>query len=692
MRTLIKNGTVISAEGAGRVDVLVDGEQVAALCASGSELAQSFEVGADRMLDASGKYVIPGGIDGHTHMEMPFGGTTAADTFATGTRAAAFGGTTTIVDFAVQTKGESLQAALDAWQAKADGVCAIDYGFHAIVSEVNESSLKEMDVLVDEGVTSFKLFMAYPGVFYATDREIYEAMHRAAGNGALIMVHAENGIAIDAIVASALSKGQSDPIFHGLTRPPELEGEAVHRAIVLAQVAGAPVYIVHVSSSHALAAVAEARHRGQNVFAETCPQYLFLSEDDMRRPGFEGAKFVCTPPLRPRPHQAALWQGLRIDDLSVVATDHCPFTYVGQKELGIGDFTKIPNGLPSLENRMDLIFQGVVAGEISVSRWVEVTSTNPAKTFGLYPKKGTISPGSDADIVIYDPLATQTISASTQHMAVDYSCYEGKTITGQHRHGAVSWSGRGREGHLHRRAPVTAGSSPAKSVSTSAELRKETTWTSGSSCKPIRRPATSSSDEAGRGRRVHPRVDFRVLRAVGGHIRHLPGHARRHLEGHRRAHGDQPRPAGLDRHRIDVRHDERDVRRSHDLWDRPGRLGTSRDRRPTDLHEGLRRVDHDASRTSPRDVRHHQRKAGPHPLGGSVQAAHVGCGLRAEGAPGDRRARRRLHPPDRRPGHHPLGRRDRPRRPPARSGRDPADDLHLRRRPGLRRRRRGPPA
>ena len=301
MRTLIKNGTVISAEGAGRVDVLVDGEQVAALCASGSELAQSFEVGADRMLDASGKYVIPGGIDGHTHMEMPFGGTTAADTFATGTRAAAFGGTTTIVDFAVQTKGESLQAALDAWQAKADGVCAIDYGFHAIVSEVNESSLKEMDVLVDEGVTSFKLFMAYPGVFYATDREIYEAMHRAAGNGALIMVHAENGIAIDAIVASALSKGQSDPIFHGLTRPPELEGEAVHRAIVLAQVAGAPVYIVHVSSSHALAAVAErataARTSSPRHARSTCSSQKMTCADRASREPSSSALPRCGPAL-----------------------------------------------------------------------------------------------------------------------------------------------------------------------------------------------------------------------------------------------------------------------------------------------------------------------------------------------------------------------------------------------------------
>ena len=431
MRILIKNGTVITAEGAASLDVLIEGERVVALSTGGSDVAGSWQAGADLVLDADRKYVIPGGVDAHTHMEMPFGGTTSADTFETGTRAAAWGGTTMIIDFAIQTKGQSLSAGLDAWQAKADGVCAVDYSFHAIISDVNESSLKEMNVLVQQGVTSFKLFMAYPGVFYATDREIFQAMDRAADNGALIMMHAENGIAIDAIVASALAKGQTDPIFHGLTRPAEMEGEAVHRAITLAQVARAPVYIVHVSSSPALAAVVQARDLGQNVFAETCPQYLFLSEEDMARPGFEGAKFVCTPPLRPRHHQAALWQGLRTDDLSVVATDHCPFRYADQKELGVGDFTKIPNGLPSLENRMDLIYQGVVAGEISLSRWVEVTSTNPAKMFGLYPKKGSIAPGSDADIVIYDPLVGQTISASTHHMAVDYSCYEGKTITGR---------------------------------------------------------------------------------------------------------------------------------------------------------------------------------------------------------------------------------------------------------------------
>jgi dihydropyrimidinase len=431
VRTLIRGGTLVSAGGAAPMDVLVHDEQVAALSGGDSGLADTWQEGADLVVDATGKYVLPGGIDAHTHMEMPFGGTKSADTFETGTRAAAWGGTTMIIDFAIQTKGDSLLAGMDAWQAKAQGVCAVDYSFHAIISDVNETSLKEMDELVAQGVTSFKLFMAYPGVFYATDSDILRAMDRAAGNGAVIMMHAENGIAIDAIVAAALARGQTGPLYHGLTRPAELEGEATSRAIRLALVTGAPLYIVHLSSTPALAAVVEARDRGQNTFAETCPQYLFLSEEDLGRPGFEGAKFVCTPPLRPREHQAALWRGLRTDDLSVVATDHCPFCFAEQKELGIADFTKIPNGLPGVEHRMDLIYQGVLAEEISLARWVEVTSTNPAKMFGLYPRKGTIAPGSDADIVIYDPAGTQTISAATHHMAVDYSCYEGMQITGR---------------------------------------------------------------------------------------------------------------------------------------------------------------------------------------------------------------------------------------------------------------------
>ncbi|MGH8917130.1 MAG: dihydropyrimidinase, partial [Acidimicrobiales bacterium] len=335
-----------------------------------------------------------------------------------------------IVDFAIQAKGQSLHEGLEVWQAKAEGNCAIDYGFHLIVSDVDDTSLKEMDQLVGEGVTSFKLFMAYPGVFYSDDGQILRAMQQAAGNGATIMMHAENGIAIDVLVAQARARGQGDPRFHGLTRPSTLEGEATNRAIALAKVAGSPLYIVHLSATEALEAVTAARDAGQPVFAETCPQYLFLSDQDMAREGFEGAKFVCSPPLRPASHHEDLWRGLRTNDLSVVATDHCPFCFKDQKELGRGDFAKIPNGLPGVEHRMDLMYQGVVQGRLSVERWVEVASTTPARMFGLYPRKGVIAPGSDADIVVYDPGRSQTISAASHHMNVDYSAYEGRVITG----------------------------------------------------------------------------------------------------------------------------------------------------------------------------------------------------------------------------------------------------------------------
>jgi dihydropyrimidinase len=431
MKILISGGTVVNSSGPFAADVLIDGETIAALTSPGSNESNAWRESADRVLDASGQYVIPGAIDGHTHMEMPFGGTFSVDTFETGTRAAAFGGTTTIIDFAIQSKGKSLREGLDAWHAKAEGKCAIDYGFHMIVSDVTDSSLKEMDLVVDEGVTSFKLFMAYPGVFYSTDGEILRAMQQAASNAATIMMHAENGIAIDVLVAQALARGEGDPRFHGLTRPSLLEGEATHRAIQLARVAGAPLYIVHLSAAEALEEVVSARDRGQSVFAETCPQYLFLSDADLAREGFEGAKFVCSPPLRSETTHADLWRGLRTDDLSVVSTDHCPFCFKEQKELGLGDFSKIPNGIPGVEHRLDLIFQGVDQGEISLERWVEITSTTPARLFGLFPKKGLLAPGSDADIVLYDPKATQTFSAATHHMNVDYSAYEGMSVTGK---------------------------------------------------------------------------------------------------------------------------------------------------------------------------------------------------------------------------------------------------------------------
>ncbi|MET7809406.1 dihydropyrimidinase [Streptomyces sp. NPDC005395] len=428
-RTAIRGGLVVTASDEIHADVLIEDGRVAALAATGTPAAEAFT--AERVMDASGKYVIPGGVDGHTHMEMPFGGTYAADTFETGTRAAAWGGTTTIVDFAIQSVGHSLRSGLDAWHAKAEGNCAIDYAFHMIVSDVNQKTLKEMDLLVEEGVTSFKQFMAYPGVFYSDDGQILRAMQRAAENGGLIMMHAENGIAIDVLVEQALARGETDPRFHGEVRKALLEAEATHRAIRLAQVAGAPLYVVHVSATEAVAELTRARDEGLPVFGETCPQYLFLSTDNLAEPGFEGAKYVCSTPLRPREHQAALWRGLRTNDLQVVSTDHCPFCFSGQKELGRGDFSKIPNGMPGVENRMDLLHQAVVDGHISRRRWIEIACATPARMFGLYPKKGTIAPGADADIVVYDPHAEQVISAETHHMNVDYSAYEGRRITGR---------------------------------------------------------------------------------------------------------------------------------------------------------------------------------------------------------------------------------------------------------------------
>ncbi|MFB6671158.1 dihydropyrimidinase [Streptomyces sp. NPDC056390] len=428
-RTVIRGGLVVTAADEIHADVLIEDGRIAALAAAGTDAAESWT--ADRTIDARQKYVIPGGVDAHTHMEMPFGGTFAADTFETGTRAAAWGGTTTIVDFAIQSVGHTLREGLDAWHAKADGNCAIDYGFHMIVSDVHDETLKEMDLLVAEGVTSFKQFMAYPGVFYSDDGQILRAMQRAGENGGLIMMHAENGIAIDVLVQQALERGETDPRFHGEVRKALLEAEATHRAIKLAQVAGAPLYVVHVSAQEALGEIARARDEGLNVFGETCPQYLFLSTDNLAEPDFEGAKYVCSTPLRPKDHQAALWRGLRTNDLQVVSTDHCPFCFTGQKELGRGDFSKIPNGMPGVENRMDLLHQAVVDGHISRRRWIEIACATPARMFGLYPKKGTIAPGADADVVIYDPHAEQVVSAETHHMNVDYSAYEGKRIAGR---------------------------------------------------------------------------------------------------------------------------------------------------------------------------------------------------------------------------------------------------------------------
>jgi dihydropyrimidinase len=423
MKTLIRNGRVVTAVDDYKADVLIDGETV-------STIGARLDVEADRVIDAAGKLVIPGGIDPHTHMELPFGGTQASDDFRTGTIAAAFGGTTTIIDFAVQYKGEALRQGLDNWHAKAEGKAAIDYGFHLIVTDLEDERVPELYKAMDEGVTSFKLFMAYPGVFLADDATIFRAMSAAGSRGGLICMHAENGIVINEIIKRALAEGRTAPKYHALTRPTVAEAEGVHRAIAIAEMAESPVYIVHLSCADALNQVREARDRGLPAFAETCPQYLFLSIDDYGE-GFEGAKYVMTPPLREKWNQQELWKGLKTDDLQVISTDHCPFCMKEQKELGRDDFSKIPNGAPGVENRMALIYNGgVVEQRISLNRFVELTSTAAAKMFGLFPKKGTIAVGSDADIVIFDPDKEQTFSVKTQHMNADYSAYEGKTVKG----------------------------------------------------------------------------------------------------------------------------------------------------------------------------------------------------------------------------------------------------------------------
>jgi dihydropyrimidinase len=423
--TLIKNGAVVTAERTFPSDILIEGETI-------RDIAPSLPANAaDRVIDASGLLLLPGGIDVHTHLDMPFGGTTSSDDFETGTRAAAYGGTTTLVDFAIQPKGTRMRDALDIWWKKADGRAVIDYGLHMIVTDLGEAGLEDMDSLVGEGVASFKLFMAYPGVLMVDDATIFKALSRTAQNGALICMHAENGGVIDVIVQRALAEGKRAPIYHALTRPVTAEAEAVHRAIAMSEIAGAPVYIVHLSSEDALNEVRAARDRGVPVFAETCPQYLLLNIDEMQRPGFESAKYVFTPPLREKHHPPKLWEGLKHDHLQVVSTDHCPFCFADQKTLGKDDFTKIPNGGPGVENRLQLIYHhGVNEGRLSLNRFVELVSTTPAKLFGMYPRKGALAPGSDADIVVWDPEATHTISAKTHHMRVDYSMFEGFEVKG----------------------------------------------------------------------------------------------------------------------------------------------------------------------------------------------------------------------------------------------------------------------
>ncbi|HEY3228999.1 MAG TPA: dihydropyrimidinase [Roseiflexaceae bacterium] len=429
MRTLIKGGTVVSASDTYPADVLIEDEKIVAV---GSGLA------GDTTIDAGGQYVIPGGIDVHTHLDMPFGGTVSSDDFFTGHQAAAFGGTTMHIDFAIQPKGATLRETLDMWLARAEGKAAVDYGFHIAITDLPDNIMDEIQKCPDYGVTSLKLFMAYKGALMVDDATLFRAMEQAAKHRLLICVHAENGDAIDILVKQAIAAGNLEPKYHALTRPPELEAEATNRAIRLAEVAGAPLYVVHLTNYGALEAVRLARGRGKPIYAETCVQYFFFTKDDLARPGFEGAKWVCSPPYREKSDQVALWQGVADNSLQVISTDHCPFWLEGGKdgrtpgkELGKGDFSKIPNGCPGIEDRMMVLYtHGVRGGKFSLNRWIELCCTNPAKLFGMYPQKGVIAPGSDADIVVWDPDKSYTITAAKQHQRTDYNLYEGMEVTG----------------------------------------------------------------------------------------------------------------------------------------------------------------------------------------------------------------------------------------------------------------------
>ncbi|HEY2542267.1 MAG TPA: dihydropyrimidinase [Gaiellaceae bacterium] len=425
MSTLIRGGRIVTASDNYVADVFVDDERI-------TLIGENLDVQADKVIDAAGKYVLPGCVDPHTHLDMPFGGTVTIDDVESGQTSAAFGGTTCHVDFIIQGKGQTFAQALDGWRAKANGKQVIDMGYHMAVTDLEEGgTLEELATLPDQGITSYKLFMAYKGALMVDDETLYRTMEVAAKTGALVMVHAENGDVIDVLVREALEAGHTEPLYHALTRPPEAEGEATNRAIQLAHLAGAPLYVVHVTCKQAVEPIAAAREKGWDVWGETCTQYFFNSLDDIAKPNFEGAKYVYSPPVRDKSNWDVLWNAVRTDALSAISTDHCAFLFDGQKTLGKDDFSKIPNGGPGLENRLQMIHEfGVRAGRISLNRMVELLATNPAKLFGLYPRKGTIAVGSDADIVVFDPEKQVTISAKTHHSKSDYNLYEGTTVTG----------------------------------------------------------------------------------------------------------------------------------------------------------------------------------------------------------------------------------------------------------------------
>ncbi len=424
MTTVIRGGRVVTASRDEPADVLIDGETIAAV-------GSLPDVDADLVIDATGMLVFPGGVDPHTHLDAPLKGTNTADDFYTGTVAAAIGGTTSIIDFPVQALGEDPRVSHGQWYSRAETKATIDWGLHQIITDLPEAFLPALDDLVREGSPSFKMFMAYPGARMVDDGTIFTAMRRAADNGGFTLMHCENGPVIDVLEREALEAGNLDPVYNAVTRPPVTEAEATSRAIALAELAGVPVYIVHLSAAEAAAAVAAARARDLPIYAETCPHYLLLTEQKLSEPDFGGSKFVMCPPLRTEAHQERLWAALRDDDLQVVSTDHTPFCFKGQKEMGRGNFTKIPNGVPGIEWRTSLLYHfGVTSGRISLNRFVELISTNPAKLFGLHPRKGDLAPGSDADVVVFDPNAELALSATSQATKSDYNPYEGWVVRG----------------------------------------------------------------------------------------------------------------------------------------------------------------------------------------------------------------------------------------------------------------------
>lgn len=426
MKKIIKNGTIVTASDIYRADVCIENGVI-------SQIGDQLSTTGAEVIDAKGCYLFPGGIDPHTHLDMPFGGTVTKDDFETGTMAAAFGGTTTIIDFCLTNKGKTLKSAIETWHAKSKDKAVIDYGFHLQIVEMNESVLNELPKVIDEeGITSFKVFMAYKHQFQADDETLFRTLVAAKDLGALVMVHAENGDVIDYLVKKALAEGRTDPIYHALTRPPEAEGEATGRAATLTGLANSQLYVVHVSCAEAARKIAEARSNGIDIWGETCPQYLVLDQTYLEQPNFEGAKYVWSPPLREKWNQEVLWNALKTGQLQTFGSDQCSFDFNGQKDLGKDDFSKIPNGGPMIEDRVSILFsEGVKKGRITLNQFVDLISTRAAKLFGLYPKKGMIAIGADADIVIFDPTVERIISAETHHMAVDYNAFEGMRVTGE---------------------------------------------------------------------------------------------------------------------------------------------------------------------------------------------------------------------------------------------------------------------